>query len=127
MGAESGEGVGSEEGGVPELDRRTSQVNFDMVAPEKTSRTKINREVTPFPKELHSKAMQWRAAREAAAAATAGEGRVQGEGAVMLRSKAAGRRRAQDRNSLLTALANPLNEVQQNLSITELTITNTSI
>ena len=41
--------------------RKTSQVNFDPQVMDK--RNKISRDPTPFPKELHNKAMQWRAAR----------------------------------------------------------------
>ena len=107
VGAESGEE--EDEGGVPALGKRSSQVNFDISLPDKP-RTKISRDPTPFPKELHTKAMQWRAAREVAA--TGGGGVAHGQSGVALRPKGAGGRRVQDRNSLLTALANPLNEVQ---------------
>ena len=108
VGAESGE---EGEGGVPSsLEKRTSHVNFDVTLPEKP-RTKISRDPTPFPKELHTKAMQWRAAREAAA--TSGVGVAHGQGGVMLRPKAAGGKRVQERNSLLKALANPLDEVSK--------------
>ncbi len=111
MGGESGEGVGEEEeaegGGGGPL-KRASQVNFDISISEKP-RAKISRDLTPFPKELHTKAMQWRATREAIA--SGGVGMAHGQGGVLLRPKAAGGKRVQDRNSLLTALANPLNEV----------------
>jgi hypothetical protein len=86
------------------LNKRASLVNFDLTVPDKPKKaTSINRDPTPFPKELHAKAMQWRAAREVAV----GGGGANQEGGVTKRVHAAGRK-TQNRNSLLTALANPL-------------------
>ncbi len=42
--------------------RKGSQVNFDIQVLDK--RSKLSRDPTPFPKELHNRAMQWRAARD---------------------------------------------------------------
>ncbi len=44
------------------MNRKSSQVYFDPEVLDK--RSKLSRDPTPFPKELHTKAMQWRAARD---------------------------------------------------------------
>ena len=98
--------IAGEEGaeGEEPLNKRSSVVNFDIkVVPDSRPKATISRDPTPFPKELHSKAMQWRAAR---AAATGGGG-ADAEGGVTKRIHVGGKR-IQNRNSLLTALANPL-------------------
>ena len=83
-------------------------MNFDTKVLDNLKKgSKISRDPTPFPKELHSKAMQWRASRDI----VLGEGTVKAEGGVMLRHGVKGLH-SQNRNSLLTALANPLNEVK---------------
>ena len=101
------QGEGEEEEEVEEemgtMRKRTSLVNFDINMPDKTH-VSISRDPTPFPKELHAKAMQWRAAREAA---LGGGGVAKLEGGVVKRAQSAARR-TQNRNSLLTALSNPL-------------------
>lgn len=97
----------SDEEAPPSVEKRASQVNFDIKGPEKP-RTKINRDLTPFPKELHSKAMQWRAARAAAASGGGAVGNT--EVGVVLRSHGTGKH-LQKRSSLLKALDNPLDEV----------------
>ena len=79
-------------------------MNFDPKIQDK--RSKINRDLTPFPKELHSKAMQWRATRDI----VAGGGKP-GEEGVALRQHPT--KQLQNRTSLLTALANPLDEVSK--------------
>ncbi len=90
----------SENTDVPE--HIASLVNFDPKVKDQ-KHTKISRDVTPFPKELHSKAMQWRATRDIL---IGGEGVANAEGGVTMRTQSA--KRGQDRNSLLKAFANPL-------------------
>lgn len=95
--------TGEEEVEEPAMNKRASLVNFDLKVSDKSRKsTSINRDPTPFPKELHAKAMQWRAAREIV---VGGEGGT--EGGVTKRVHVGGKR-IQNRNSLLTALANPL-------------------
>ena len=97
--------AGEEEMEEPVINKRASLVNFDLKMSDKPKKsTSINRDPTPFPKELHTKAMQWRAAREIVVGA---EGGVNSEGGVTKRVHKAGKG-MQNRNSLLTALANPL-------------------
>jgi Leucine-rich repeat (LRR) protein len=59
----------SSDGNTPELNRKPhpTTVNFDPNVQDPKS--KLTRDPTPYPKELHVKALQWRAAREEAAAA----------------------------------------------------------
>ena len=56
-------------GNTPELNRKPhpTTVNFDPEVQDPKS--KLTRDPTPYPKELHVKALQWRAAREEGAAA----------------------------------------------------------
>ena len=98
-----GEGDGEEEDA--ELNRRASQVNFDIkqFPAENKAKATISRDPTPFPKELHTKAMQWRASRAAVIAGSA----AGAEGGVTRRAHSVGKT-LQNRESLLTALANPL-------------------
>ncbi len=100
------------------IDRKANQVNFDPKVPDKPS-AKISRDLTPFPKELHNKAMQWRATRDIAtgggvapkgeAGATEAAGAEGGEGVLLRQNVVA--RPSNNRNSLMNALCNPLDEV----------------
>ena len=94
--------------------RKASQVNFDPKVLDKPS-SKISRDLTPFPKELHSKAMQWRATRDITVGGGEGagvEGAVGAEGGDVIFRKRVNSRTS-NRNSLLKALSNPLDEVCQ--------------
>lgn len=90
---------------------KASQVNFDPKVLDRQS-NKISRDLTPFPKELHSKAMQWRASRNIILE----EGGGAGEGVAVAGGQEVTMRKHQkkgpiNRDSLLTALSEPLDEV----------------
>ena len=92
------------------LHRKMSQVNFDPKVTDRKSN--LTRDPTPFPKELHSKAMQWRAAREKGGPHHGKDGRGSpgvGMDEVALRRPA--NRKMPNRYSLLKALSDPLIEV----------------
>ena len=90
------------------LHRKASQVNFDPKVTDRKSN--LTRDPTPFPKELHSKAMQWRAAREKGEAHHGRPGSPGiGMDEVALRKPI--NRRLPNRYSLLKALSDPLIEV----------------
>lgn len=89
-----------EEDNMGTMRKRSNVVNFDIKMPDKPH-VSITRDPTPFPKELHAKALQWRAARKAAL------GGAKLEEGVVKRAQSAARK-TQNRNSLLTALSNPL-------------------
>ena len=87
------------------LHRKTSQVNFDPKVTDRKSN--LTRDPTPFPKELHTKAMQWRAAREKGE----GHGKPGSPKDEVALRKPLGRR-LPNRYSLLKALSDPLIEVR---------------
>ena len=104
-------------------------MNFDPKVVDKLT-AKISRDPTPFPKELHNKAMQWRMSRDITLGGSGGQAghpkpgpegleSVQEEGAsaggvgvgVVMRKNTVSRP-SNNRNSLMTALSNPLDEVR---------------
>jgi len=109
------------------VDRKANQVNFDPKVVDKPS-AKISRDLTPFPKELHNKAMQWRMSRDVTlggsgqaghskAGPEGGEASVEAGasaradvGVVMRKTLVV--RPGNNRNSLMNALSNPLDEVR---------------
>ena len=94
------------------LHRKASQVNFDPKVTDRKSN--LTRDPTPFPKELHSKAMQWRAAREKGGGPHQGRDGAGSPGVgmdeVALRRPL--NRRLPNRYSLFKALSDPLIEVR---------------
>ena len=95
-------------------ERKANQVNFDPKVQDRPS-NKISRDLTPFPKELHNKAMQWRASRNVKAEGGEGceaVGYMANDRDVPMRYNPK-KRRMTNRNSLLTALSEPLDEVGQ--------------
>ena len=94
------------------LHRKASQVNFDPKVTDRKSN--LTRDPTPFPKELHSKAMQWRAAREKGGSGPHHGREGAGSPGVGMDEVALRRplnRRLPNRYSLLKALSDPLIEV----------------
>ena len=94
------------------LHRKASQVNFDPKVTDRKSN--LTRDPTPFPKELHSKAMQWRAAREKGVGGPHHGREGAGSPGVGMDEVALRRpvnRRLPNRYSLLKALSDPLIEV----------------
>ena len=98
--------------------RKSSQVNFDPMVLDKAA-NKISRDLTPFPKDLHNKAMQWRASRDIAVGSgrnTTTEEAGAGEKKKGVPLRLHPKKSINNRNSLLTALSEPLDEVGINYS-----------
>ena len=91
------------------LHRKASQVNFDPKVTDRKSN--LTRDPTPFPKELHSKAMQWRAAREKGGPHHGRDGGSPSVGMDEVALRKPMNRRLPNRYSLLKALSDPLIEV----------------
>lgn len=89
----------------PPLHRKGGSVAFDPKVQDKKS--KISRDPTPFPKELHAKAIQWRQNRRDSQNS---HGEPEGGGSGIQLRSANGRKSFQRPYSLLKALSDPLDE-----------------